>query len=418
MSLPLSRRVFRLTALAVLVAIVLSMPARAQDWPQWRGPQRDGVVSAGVAPASWPAALTKKWQVTVGEGHASPVVSGRRVIVHARRADREVVSSVDLATGKTVWEDAYDAPYTMNRAATGHGKGPKSTPVIAAGRVYALGITEILSCYDLASGRLLWRKDFSAEFPKTSPDFGTAMSPLVDNGRLIVHVGTSGQGALVALDAVTGDLKWRWTGDGPAYASPIAVDLAGTRQIVTQSQTRIVSVAADTGALLWSLPFTTPYVQNVVTPLVVNDLLVFSGLDNGVMAVRPVRLAATWAVEQVWKTDAVGMYMNSPVLKGHLIFGFSHKTRGQFFCLDAASGKTLWLGDGRQGENAAMLLAGEFVVSLTNDASLVVSKASAAGLQPVRTYKAADSPTWAHPVLVGGGVLVKDATMLTLWGWE
>ena len=418
MSLPLCRRVFRLTTPAVLVAIVVSVPAGAQDWPQWRGPQRDGVVSAGVAPASWPPGLTKTWQVAVGDGHASPVVSGRRVIVHTRRADREVVSSVDLATGKTVWEDGYDAPYTMNRAAISHGKGPKSTPVVAAGRVYTLGITEILSCYDLESGRLLWRKDFSTQFPTTSPDFGTAMSPLVDRGHLYVHVGTSGQGALMALDAVSGDLRWRWTGDGPAYASPIAVDLAGTRQIVTQSQSRIVSVAADTGALLWSLPYTTPYVQNIVTPLVVNDVLVFSGLDAGVIAVRPVRSGAAWSVEQVWKTDAVGMYMNSPLLKGNLVFGFSHKNRGQFFCLDAASGRTLWLGDGRQGENAAMVLAGEFVVSLTNDASLIVSKASAAGLQPVRTYKAADSPTWAHPVLVGGGVLVKDATMLTLWGWE
>ena len=161
----------------------------------------------------------------------------------------------------------------MNRAATAHGKGPKSTPVVAAGRVYTLGITEILSCYDVASGRLAWRKDFSSQFPETSPDFGTAMSPLVDRGLLIVHVGTSGQGALMALDAATGDVKWRWTGDGPAYASPIAVDLGGTRQIVTQSQSQIVSVAADTGKLLWSLPFTTPYVQNIVTPLVFKDLL-------------------------------------------------------------------------------------------------------------------------------------------------
>jgi outer membrane protein assembly factor BamB len=418
MSLPPSRRVVRLIAPALLAAIVVSTPAGAQDWPQWRGPQRDGVVSAGVAPASWPADLTRRWQVEVGEGHASPVVAGRRVIVHTRRTDRETVSSIDLGTGKVAWADAYDAPYTMNRVATAHGKGPKSTPVVAAGRVYTLGITEILSCYDLDNGRLLWRKDFSTKFPATSPDFGTAMSPLVDRGLLIVHVGTSGRGALMALDAVSGDLEWRWTGDGPAYASPIAVDLAGTRQIVTQSQSRIVSVAADTGTLLWSVPFTTPYVQNIVTPLVVNDALVFSGLDAGVVAVRPVRSGSTWSVEQVWKSDAVSMYMNSPVLEGNLVFGFSHKNRGQFFCLDAATGKTLWLGDGRQGENAAMLVAGEFVVSLTNDASLIVSKASAAGLQPVRTYKAADSPTWAHPVLVRGGVLVKDATMLTLWGWE
>jgi outer membrane protein assembly factor BamB len=100
---------------------------------------------------------------------------------------------------------------------------------------------------------------------------------------------------------------------------------------------------------LWSLPFTTPYVQNIVTPLAFKDVLIFSGLENGVVAVRPVKSGSTWSVEHVWKNDAVSMYMNSPVLKGNLVFGFSHKHRGQCFCLDAASGKTLWLGDGRLG---------------------------------------------------------------------
>lgn len=267
----------------------------------------------------------------------------------------------------------------------------------------------------MATGKLVWQKDFTTEYAKTSPDFGTAMSPLVDRGLLVVHVGTSGQGALVALDAGSGEVRWRWSGDGPGYASPIAVDLAGTRQIVTQSQSKIVSVAADTGALLWSLPFATPHVQNIVTPVAFKDLLLFSGLDNGVMAVRPVRQGDRWTAEPVWKNTDVGMYMNSPVLAGNLVFGLSHKRRGQFFCLDAASGKTLWTDEGGRGDNAAMLLAGGFVVSLTSDADLIVSAASASGLDAVRTYKVADSQTWAHPVLVRGGVLIKDATTLGFW---
>jgi outer membrane protein assembly factor BamB len=241
---------------------------------------------------------------------------------------------------------------------------------------------------------------------------------LVDRGLLIVHVGTAGLGALTAFDAASGEVKWRWAGDGPAYASPIAVNMGGTRQIVTQSQSNIISVAADSGKLLWSLPFTTPYVQNVVTPLVYTDLLIFSGLDQGVMAVRVVKKGDAWVPETVWRNRDVGMYMNSPVLSGDLLFGLSHKNKGQFFCLDARSGRTVWTGEARQGDNAAMLLAGAFTVSLTSDADLIVAKVGPGGLETVRKYKAADSQTWAHPLLVGRRLLIKDAATLALWKFE
>jgi outer membrane protein assembly factor BamB len=375
-------------------------------------------VPAFQAPATWPDRLKPGWKLTVGIGHSSPVVVGDTVFVHARQDDREVVSALNLVTGKMLWQDSYDAPYSLNPAAASHGKGPKSTPVAANGRLYTLGITEILSCYDIAAKKLIWRKDFSDQFKKTSPDFGTAMSPVVDRGLLIVHVGTSGQGALTALDAVTGDVKWRWTGDGPGYVSPIVVTLGGARQVVTQSQSTIVSVAADTGKLLWSIPFTTPYVQNIVTPLVYKDTLILSGLEKGVMAIRPAQRGDEWTTEQVWQNADVSMYMNSPVLNGSLLLGFSHKNRGQYFCLDAATGKTLWKGEGRQGENAAMLVAGSLVFSLSNDGDLFVTKASATGLTPIKTYHVAESPTWAHPILVGHRVLIKDATTLALWTIE
>jgi outer membrane protein assembly factor BamB len=409
-------RAFRpFAVLAWLFTLTVSSPAESQDWNQWRGPNRDGVVAPSSLPTSWPETLKPGWKLTVGVGHSSPIVVGNTVIVFARQEDREVVSRVDLDTGKVVWQDGYDAPYTVNPIARAHGPGPKATPVAGNGKLYTFGITEILSCYDVGSGKLVWRKNFAGQFRSTSPDFGTAASPLVDRGLVIVHVGTSGQGALTALDAATGEVKWRWTGDGPSYVSPIAVDLAGTRQIVTQSQSSIISVAADTGKLLWSIPFTTPYVQNIVTPLLYKDLLIFSGLDQGVMAVRAVKRGDAWVPETVWRNRDVGMYMNSPILSGDLLLGLSHKNKGQFFCLEAGSGKTIWMGDGRQGDNAAMVLSGPFVLSLTSDADLVVAKVGAGGLEPVRKYKAAESQTWAHPVLVGRRLLIKDATTLALW---
>ena len=388
-------------------------------WPFWRGPSGQGLVEGKGYPSTWSETENILWRVQVpGRGHSSPIVVGDRVIVFARQEEREVVLCVDLASGKVLWQDRYEAPYSVNPAARGHGPGPKSTPVAANGKVYTFGITEILSCYDVSSGKLAWRKSFGDQFRSTSPDFGAAASPLVDRGLLIVHVGTAGQGALTAFDAASGEVKWRWAGDGPAYASPIAVDMGGTRQIVTQSQSNIVSVAADSGKLLWSLPFTTPYVQNVVTPLVYTDLLIFSGLDQGVMAVRAVKKGDAWVPETVWRNRDVGMYMNSPVLSGDLLFGLSHKNKGQFFCLDARSGRTVWTGEARQGDNAAMLLAGAFTVSLTSDADLIVAKVGPGGLETVRKYKAADSQTWAHPLLVGRRLLIKDAATLALWKFE
>ncbi len=395
-----------------------SVFASAQDFSQWRGANRDGAVMGFVAPKVWPEQLKSKWKVQVGVGHASPLIVGQTVYLHSRQGENEVVAAYNLETGKTLWSDNYPVAYTMNPAATGHGKGPKSTPVASGGRLYTLGITGILSCYDLAKGKLAWRKDFGQRFGEKAPDFGTASSPLVDRGLVILHAGGDTKGGLAALDAVTGNEKWAWTQDGPAYASPIAVDIAGKRQIVTQSRQNIVGIWADNGALLWKIPFDTEYVQNIVTPVVYNDLLIFSGLNKGVFAVRVGWRDNKWATDTVWHNKEVSMYMNSPVLSGNLLFGLSHKNKGQFFCLDVANGKTLWTGDPRQGENAAMLIAGNVIFSLTNDAELIVTSAANKAATPLKKYKVADSATWAHPAISGKRILIKDENSLTLLSLE
>ena len=169
------------------------------DWPQWRGPQRNGEATL-TAPATWPASLTKRWEVAAGAGHSSPVISGNRVVLHARDGEREVVRAIDLDTGRDVWRNDYAAPYTMNPAASRHGPGPKSTPVVGGGRVITFGISGILSAYDLATGKRLWRMDA----PPVPPTYGTAMSPVLDGNLLIAHVGGENKGALTAFDAATG----------------------------------------------------------------------------------------------------------------------------------------------------------------------------------------------------------------------
>ena len=391
--------------------------ASAQDWTQWRGATRDGVITGFVAPNVWPEQLKAKWKIQVGTGHASPLVVGKTVYLHSRQGENEVVAAYDIETGKVVWRDSYVVDYTMNMAATGHGKGPKSNPVFSGGRLFTLGITGVLSCYDTAKGKLAWRKEFVQRFGEKAPDFGTAMSPMVDQGLVIVHAGGNNKGGLVALDVATGNEKWAWTGDGPGYASPIVVEIAGKRQIVTQSRKHIIGIWADYGSPLWQIPFDTEYVQNIVTPIQYKDLLIFSGINKGTFAVR-VGWKDKWLTETVWQNKEVSMYMNSPVMSGNLLFGMSHKNKGQFFCLDAGSGKTLWTGDPRQGENAAMLIAGDTIFSLTTDAELIVTSAASKGASVIKKYKVADSATWAHPAISGKRILIKDQNSLALLSLE
>jgi outer membrane protein assembly factor BamB len=403
----------------VLAVATVAVPGVfAQDWPQWRGPNRDGVAAGFRAPQAWPAELKLKWKVTVGEGHSSPVVVGKRVFIFTRQGEKETLTALELESGKVAWQDGYEAPYTMNSAAEAHGKGPKSTPVAAGGRIYTLGISGILSSYDAQTGKLRWRKEFSREFREGSPWYGTAMSPVVERGLLIAHVGGHDSGALVAFDADTGAVRWRWAGDGPGYASPIVVDVAGTRQVVTQSQENIIGVAAETGRLLWKLPFTTQYTQNSVTPLVYKDLLIFSGYGTRAFAVRLEKQGEAWKAVEAWRNQEVPMYMSSPVLSGNLLVGMTHRNRGQIFVLDAATGKTLWKGEGRAGENAALVLAGHTLLAQTTDGEIIVGTVSGKGLAPARRYRVADSPTWAHPAATGNRILVKDEKTLAVWAVE
>ena len=393
-----------------LLALAAAHSAADFQWPQWRGPARDGLVSALAPRASWPDALAPGWKLAVGTGHSSPIVSGGRVYQHSRQGEDEVVRALDLGKGKELWLQAYPVPYEMNPAATGHGKGPKATPVLAEGRLYTFGVTGVLSAWDAASGRLLWRKTFE----RSPPEFGAAASPVVSGGRVILHTGGRDQGALVALDAASGAQAWSWSGDGPGYASPVVASFDGVEQVVTQTQNAIVGVATANGALLWKEALRTPYDQNSVTPVVQGGLVVYSGLDAPMRAVRPRKRGTGFVVESAWSNAEVGCYMSTPVVLDGRIFGLSHKKKGQYFALDAASGRTLWLSDGRMGENAAVLAGAGALFLLDTDGSLTVAAADATGFRPLRKWKVAASATWAHPVVMPDAVLVKDVDTLAL----
>ena len=404
------------TYLALLV-FNLILPLAAQSpaaWPQWRGPARDGVASTFTVPTTWPAQLTKKWEATVGVGHSSPVVAGNRVVVHARQNTQEIVAAYDLGSGKQLWQQAVDAPYTVNPAAAAHGPGPKSTPAIAGGRVFTLGISGIFSAHDLATGKLLWRKNA----PPTPPLYGTASSPIVDGAAVIAFLGGQNAGALTAMDVATGAVKWEWKGDGPGYSSPVLASFGSTKQFIVQSQTKLVGVAAADGRLLWEVPIKTPFEQNSVTPLVMGDVVISSGLENPTIAYWVTAgLGKGWSATPRWRNEEVSMYMSSPAVTGTTLFGLSNKNRGQFFAIDAKTGNTLWTTKGREAENASIVRAGDYLLLATTNSELIVARANATRYEEVKRYSVADSAMWAHPAFAGRTIIIKDVDTLTAWSF-
>jgi outer membrane protein assembly factor BamB len=405
----------RIALAAVLIALGGPLPAHAQqrstDWPQWRGAGRDGAASFTI-PKAWPDALTIKWKVEVGTGYAAPITAGDRVYAFSRQNEDEVMRALDAATGKTIWETKYHATYKPNPAATRtHGTGPKSTPALAEGRLYTLGMTGLVTAFDAASGKQLWQ----STQPKTEPLYHTAMSPIVDRGLVIVHVGGHGDGALTAFDARTGAVRWAWTGDGPAYGSPIVVELGGTRQVITMTQDNLVGVSTANGELLWKRPYTVRATRNAVTPIVHNQIVIVSGLGMPVSGFRVINRAGQWSTEDVWVNNDTTMDMSTGVVIGNGLYGFSPRNSGQYFAIDANTGQTLWLSEPRQGDNAAVVRAGDLWFALDTGADLKVVRANPKQFEILKRYDVADSATWAQPVLSGQRLFIKDVSTISLW---
>ena len=384
--------------------------ASTAGWPQWRGPGRDGVLG-GLVATNWPAQLTKGWEVAVGAGHASPVVAGNRVITFFRGGDREIVLALDLSSGREMWRADYPAPYTVNPAAAAHGSGPKATPAIAGGRVFTFGIAGVLSAFDLASGKLLWR----TPAPKSPPEYGTAASPIVEGTNVIAHVGGLNSGAITAFDAATGKPRWQWAGDGPGYSSPVIATIAGVRQVITLTQKLVVGLNATTGALLWQIPFTTEFNQNSVTPVVRGDLVIFSGVNKPLTAVRIRREASKWTTTPAWTNDQLPLYMSTPVLIGSTLYGFTHRNRGQIFAVDVATGRSLWTTKGRDGENAAFVGNQSWLLVSTTNGELLIVQPDGAAYKEVRRFTVAGSAVWSHPAFAGRSIIIKDTGRVIQW---
>jgi outer membrane protein assembly factor BamB len=395
---------------AVLTACAGAIAAQSspQDYTQWRGLNRDGAASAFAAPTSWPDLLTRRWKIDVGEGYGTPLVVADIVYVFTRRNGTEVMTALRAETGNELWHTSYPAPYAPATPAAAHGVGPKATPLFHNGWLYTLGVTGIVSAFDSSTGTLAWQTPAAAEHPS----YGTAVSPVGDQNVVIVHPGN--HGALTAFDAKTGAVKWAGNDRG-AYASPIIVELGGIRQVVTMTQGRVLGVSLSDGARLWEYPWVSSSTPSAITPILYEETLIVSSQAMGVTSLKPARRAGKWVVDVVWATRDVSLFLCNPVVVGDTLFGLSERARGQFFALDAKSGKVLWLGQPRQASNTAIVKADNLLLLLNDDGELIVARGSKTGFDPLKRYTVADSATWAQPAVSGHRIFVKDVRSLSLW---
>jgi outer membrane protein assembly factor BamB len=399
--------------LTVVVGCLILLGAStmfAQDWPQWRGPNRDGKVSGFSAPRQWPDTLTQKWKTTVGLGDATPALVSGKLYVFSRQGDDEVVLCLDAESGNEIWKDQYAA-----QAVTGAGArhpGPRSSPTVAEGKVLTMGVGGVLSCMDAATGKVVWRKD---PFPKVVPKFFAAMSPIVVDGMVIADFGGPDNGAIIAYDLATGDEKWRWAGEGPDYGSPVLLTVAGTKQIASPTEKSVVGIGVADGKLMWQFPSPPARMAyNAATPIVDGQTVIYAAKGRGTKAVKIEKRGDGFAATELWSNTEPGVQFNTPVLKDGLLFGLSD--RGNLFCLNARNGQTAWT-DATQrdrGGFTSIVDAGSCLLALSGSSELMVYKPSGAQYEELAKIKVAETATYAHPVIAGNRIFIKDEDSVAL----
>lgn len=401
----------------------LTLPIPADDWPQWRGPNRDARVTAFNTPPKWPERLTQKWKVTVGDGVATPALAGGKLYVFSRQGNNEMTRCLDATTGQEIWQDKHDVGAFRGRGDSGF-PGPRASPTVAEGKVLTLGVEGNLSCLDAATGKVVWRND---DYKGNHPQFHTSSSPIVVDGLCIAQLGGERDGAIVAYDLATGKEKWKWTGDGTAYASPVLLPINGIQAVVTQTARHVVAVNAADGRLLWQTPFVPGGMPgggrgrsyNAATPMVQDQTVIYSGGGRGTKAIQFEKQGDNLTAKELWNNPSISVQFNTPVLKDGRVFGLTQND--DLFCLDANTGKTLWTegigGSGRYRGYGSVVDAGSVLFALTPAGRLFVFEPSVKDFKQLASYPVG-SDTFAYPVIAGNRIYVKDRDSLTLWTIE
>jgi outer membrane protein assembly factor BamB len=400
----------KLSAVMVCVILICASCLFAQDWPQWRGPNRDGKATGFRAPRQWPNELTQKWKKTVGSGDATPALVGNKLYVFARQGDEEVTLCLNAGSGDEIWMNKYPAQ-AVTGAARRH-PGPRSSPTVEDGKVLTIGVGGVLSCLDASNGNVLWRKD---PFPKVVPRFFTSMSPIVVDAMAIAHLGGQGNGAIIAYDLATGSEKWRWSQEGPDYGSPALLTVAGTKQIASPTEKSIVGISIADGKLLWQIPSQPPSrAYNAATPIVDGQIVFYAAKGRGTKAIKIGKQGNTFITKELWNNPDLGTQYNTPILKDGLLFGLSDG--GNLFCINAESGQTAWTDETRldRGGFTSIVDAGSCLMALPSSSELIVYKPTKNQYQELAKIKVADTPIYAHPVVAGNRIFIKDQDSVAL----
>ena len=350
--------------LLILVTIMrMADVLRADDWPQWMGPQRDGVWrETGIVKTFPEGGPRLRWRAKIGGGYAGPAVVGDRVYVtdkqlpqgeadpsnpfeRTRRQAKERVLCLNDSDGSVVWKHEYECPYTVSYPA-----GPRTTPVVRDGRVYTLGSEGHLFCLNSTTGEVIWSKNFQTDYGRAqSPVWGYSANPLLDGNRLICLVGGQGT-AVVAFNSETGQELWRAldaeSEHAAGYSSPIIVEAGGQRQLIVWHPSALCSLNPETGKLFWQEPFTSKSGLSVATPRVNGNFLFISAFYDGslLMKLDPQQPLAT----TVWRrqgpservTDSLHCLISTPVIEGDHIYGVC--SYGELRCLDLKTGDRIW----------------------------------------------------------------------------
>jgi outer membrane protein assembly factor BamB len=404
------KKLNKLMVVVVCAILICTSCLFAQDWPQWRGPNRDGKVKGFNAPRQWPSQLTQKWKKTVGQGDATPALVGDRLYVFTRQGDEEVTMCLNAGSGNEIWTDKYTAQAVTGAA--GRHPGPRSSPTVADGKVITIGVGGVLSCLDASNGEVLWRKD---PFPKVVPRFFTSLSPIVVDGMVIAHLGGQGNGAIIAYNLANGSEKWRWSDEGPDYGSPVLLTVAGTKQIATPTEKNVVGINISDGKLLWQISSPPPRrAYNAATPIVDGQTVIYAAKGRGTKAITIGKQGNNFVTKELWTNPDLGTQYNTPVLKDGLLFGLSDG--GNLFCINAENGRTAWTDETQydRGGFTSIVDAGSCLMVLPSNAELIVFKPSKEQYEQLAKIKVADTPTYAHPVIAGNRIFIKDQDSLAL----
>ncbi len=374
------------------------VPTTAETgWSGFRGPQRDSVVHGVRIKTDWSAAPPAElWRRPVGPAWSSFAVDNGRLYTQEQRGEEEIVACYDLGTGKPVWKHSDRARFYESNA----GPGPRATPTLNNGRVYTQGATGIVNVLDAATGAVVWTRNAVNDTGARIPGWGIAGSPLVINDLVIV----AASGNLVAYDLASSKPRWQGPTGGSGYSSPQLVTINGVQQVVLLNSNGAISVSPADGKVLWEHKWEgVPIVQPGITPN--GDLLLSVSESSGLRRLAVAQQSGSWTVQERWTTEDINPWFNDFVIHNGHVYGFNGSS---LVCVSLEDGKLKWKGK-RYGYGQLILLPEqEMLLILSEQGELALAKAASDQFTELAHFPALEGKTWNHPVLVGNVLLVRN----------